>query len=207
MEIIVKCVVVGAIETNCFIVADPETLEGVVIDPGDDAGEILKVVEKNKIKVKHVILTHGHYDHIGAVNEIIKKTGADLIAHKEDVIFIEHPELNGSSLFGDGTVKAKADKYVAEGDIIKAGKLEFKVIHTPGHTPGGICLLSGKHLFSGDTLFYGSIGRTDFPNANHADMMKSLAKLMKLEDDIRVYPGHGEMTTIGGERQNNPFIR
>ncbi len=206
MNIIVKCVVVGAIETNCFVAADSETLEGVVIDPGEEAGKILRVIDENKIKVKYIILTHGHYDHIGAVEEIKIKTGAKLLAHKEDNIFMEHPELNGSSLFGDGTDKVSADKYIAGDDIIRAGKMELKVIHTPGHTPGGICLLTGKHLFSGDTLFYGSIGRTDFPHANHEEMLKSLEKLMKLDDDVRVYPGHGEMTTIGFERRKNPFI-
>ena len=206
-DLLIKQIIVGEIDTNCFIAADPETLEGVVIDPGEEADRILEAAEKSKISIKHIIATHGHYDHLGAVNELKKRTGADFIINKKDVFFAENPAVNGSAFFGDGTVKAAADKYVSEGDIIKVNGLEFKVINTPGHTPGGICLLSGKHLFSGDTLFNGSIGRTDFPKADQRDMLSSLAKLMELEDDTRVHPGHGEETTIGEERRNNPFLQ
>ena len=205
-NLIIKPVIVGEIYTNCYIVADSDSKEGVVIDPGADFEKIWKVIEKNGIIVKKIVATHGHYDHLGAVNELRKKTKAEFLIHKEDVIFAEHPETNGSALFGDGTVSAKADAFLKDGDTVKAGKVELKVIHTPGHSPGGICLLTGEELFSGDTLFFNSIGRTDFPNASYEVIMESLAKLMKLPDAVRVYPGHGQYTTIGGERKKNPFL-
>jgi len=203
---LIKPVIVGEILTNCYILADPETKEGVVIDPGADFEKIWKNIEKNGVIVKKIVATHGHYDHLGAVNELRKKTKAEFLIHKEDVIFAEHPEANGSALFGDGTVSAKADAFLKEGDTVKAGNLELKVIHTPGHSPGGICLLTGEELFSGDTLFYRSIGRTDFANASFYVIMESLKKLMKLPDATKVYPGHGYLTTIGEERRNNQFM-
>jgi hydroxyacylglutathione hydrolase len=206
MNPIIKPVIVGYIYTNCYIAADPESKEGVVIDPGADFDKIWKNIEKYGIIVKKIVATHGHYDHLGAVNELRKKTKAEFMLHKEDVVFAEHPETNGSALFGDGTVSAKADAFLKEGDVVKAGKLELKVIHTPGHSPGGISLYTDGELFSGDTLFLNSIGRTDFPNASYELIMESLAKLMKLPDVTKVYPGHGQYTTIGEERKNNPFI-
>ena len=206
-NLLIKTVIVGEIRTNCYLVADPETKEGVVIDPGEDFEKIWKHIEKNGIIVRKIVATHGHYDHLGAVNELRNKTKAEFLIHKEDVIFAEHPETNGSAFYGDGTVKAKADAFLKEGDVVKAGKVELKVIHTPGHSPGGICLLAGEELFSGDTLFCNSIGRTDFPNASYEHIMESLAKLMKLPDATRVYPGHGQFTTIGDERANNPFLK
>lgn len=206
MNPIIKPVIVGDIYTNCYLVADPESKEGVVIDPGADFDKIWKNIEKYGIIVKKIVATHGHYDHLGAVNELRKKTKAVFLIHKEDVIFAEHPETNGSALFGDGTVSAKVDAFLKEGDVVKAGKLELKVIHTPGHSPGGICLYTDGELFSGDTLFLNSIGRTDFPNASYELIMESLAKLMKLPEATRVYPGHGQYTTIGEEKKNNPFL-
>ena len=206
MNPIIKPVIVGDIYTNCYLVADPESKEGVVIDPGADFDKIWKKIEKYGIIVKKIVATHGHYDHLGAVNELRKKTKAVFLIHKEDVVFAEHPETNGSALFGDGTVSAKVDAFLKEGDVVKAGKLELKVIHTPGHSPGGICLYTDGELFSGDTLFLNSIGRTDFPNASYELIMESLAKLMKLPEATRVYPGHGQYTTIGEEKKNNPFL-
>ncbi|MCX5776024.1 MAG: MBL fold metallo-hydrolase [Candidatus Firestonebacteria bacterium] len=206
MNPIIKPVIVGDIYTNCYLVADPESKEGVVIDPGADFDKIWKNIEKYGIIVKKIVATHGHYDHLGAVNELRKKTKAVFLIHKEDVIFAEHPETNGSALFGDGTVSAKADAFLKEGDVVKTGKVELKVIHTPGHSPGGICLYTEGELFSGDTLFLNSIGGTDFPNASYKLIMDSLAKLMKLPEATRVYPGHGQYTTIGEEKKNNPFL-
>ncbi|MFH1074606.1 MAG: MBL fold metallo-hydrolase [Candidatus Firestonebacteria bacterium] len=205
-NLLIKPVIVGEICTNCYLVADQDTKEGVVIDPGAEFEKIWKTIEKNGILVKKIVATHGHYDHLGAVNELRNKTRAEFLIHKEDVIFAGHPEKNGSAFFGDGTVSAKADAFLKAGDIVKAGRLELKVIHTPGHSPGGICLLTGEYLFSGDTLFYGSIGRTDFPNAAFETIMESLGKLMKLPDAVKVYPGHGPYTTIGHERAENPFL-
>lgn len=207
MKPFIKPAIVGEIRTNCYLVADPDSKKGVVIDPGADFAKIFRIIEKNGISVKKIIATHGHFDHLGAVNELRKKTGAEFLIHKEDAIFAESPETNGSTFFGDGSVAVRADAFLKEGDTVKAGALELKVLHTPGHSPGGICLLAREELFTGDTLFYGSIGRTDFPNASYDIIMNSLKRLQKLLDNTRVYPGHGIFTTIGDEKKNNQFFK
>lgn len=188
---LIHIVVVGPIETNCYIVEDEKSREAMVIDPGDEPRKILKFLEEHQLKPRCLVITHGHYDHIGANRELKEKTGAPILMHKNDV-------------FGLKVVDSPpADRHLEEGDEIKNGDISLRVIHTPGHSPGGICLYCEKEkvLFSGDTLFADTYGRTDLPYSSEEEMAKSLQKLLKLPPDTKVYPGHGQSTTIGDEQK------
>lgn len=197
----------GIYAVNCYLLYSIDSLEGIVIDPGGDAETILKIIEENNIKVKSIILTHGHGDHIGGVADLKKELDVPLLVHKDDLILLQDEDMNLSRSMGMANLDIKPDSLLNDGDIIRLDKIDIKVIHTPGHTPGGICLLSGKYLFSGDTLFKESIGRTDFPGGSFNDIIKSINdKLFVLEDDVVVLPGHGESTTILAEKTYNPFL-
>lgn len=203
---------VGSILTNCYIIGCEETREAAVIDPGGDAGRIIKTIEKNNLKVTHIINTHGHIDHIGANKRLKEETGAELIIHENDAPMLTSAGRNLSLLSGSVVSGPAADRLVKEGDTIKVGNtVEFKVLHTPGHTPGGMSLVlkvgDKTLLFVGDTLFNSSIGRTDFPGGSYKQLIDSIKeKLMVYSDDTLVYSGHGPHTTIGFERRNNPFL-
>ena len=182
--------IVGELEVNCYLVGDREKNEWLVIDPGGDEEKILEAIEKRKADIKFIINTHGHPDHTGANNIIKKETGAPLYIHKEDASLLSKP-----------------DHFLKEGDILPLGDTSLKVIHTPGHTRGGICLLAPEALFSGDTLFAGSIGRTDLPGGSLPVLLRSIRdKLFSLPENTKVYPGHGPQTTIGEEKRSNPFL-
>lgn len=195
---------VGIIETNCYIFIDDDTKVGMIVDPGGDATKILESVKEHDIKVKYIVLTHGHWDHIGAVDRVKFHTGAQVLIHQLDAECLSESNKNLGYMFGIVTTEIKPDKLLQDGDEINVGNTTFKVIHTPGHTPGGICLESEKILISGDTLFMGTVGRTDLPGASHEALIDSIKiKLMKLKDDVVVYPGHGYSTTIGKERNES----
>jgi len=203
---ILKLLVVGPLESNCYIVGDEATKEGVIIDPADEAGNILSSVAELGLTIRSIILTHGHPDHIAALKEVKKATGAEIMVHKDDA---GYPEQGALALaFGfNCPAPPPPDKLLSDGDSVDVGGLHFTVIHTPGHTPGGICLLGHGVLFSGDTLFNYGIGRYDLPGGDYTQLMNSLqARLMALPDETTVYPGHGPKTTIGAERQSNPFL-
>lgn len=191
---------VGMIETNCYILADEKTRAGIIIDPGDESAVILETVADNCIDVKYIIMTHGHWDHISALPEVKEKTKADILIHKNDENCLKDSTKNLSYVFGVSTPEMKADRLLDDGDEIILGDKIIKVIHTPGHTQGGICLLCDKFLFSGDTLFSGAIGRTDLPGGNQNQLVESIKKsLLDLDGNIKVYPGHGPSTTIARE--------
>ncbi len=202
---LIKCITVGAYETNCYIVADEKTLDCAVIDPGADAGAILDYLEETKLRCRFVLLTHGHFDHTGAVSDVLADTGALLFVHKGDV---------GVTVGGDyyRFIPPEGVKYYSDGDVVCVGGLSFTVIETPGHTPGSVTLLcseadSGeKALFSGDTLFRDSCGRTDFPGSSTEDILASLKRLSELPGDYEVYPGHGFSSTLSRERSVNYFV-
>ena len=202
---LIKTITVGAYETNCYVVADEKTLECAVIDPGSDASTILDYLEETHLRCRFVLLTHGHFDHTGAVSDILAETDALLMMHKADV---------GVSVGGDfyRFVPPADTKYFSDGGVICVGALSFTVIETPGHTPGSVCLQCGEAasgesvLFSGDTLFRDSCGRTDFPGSSTDDMLRSLKRLAQLPGDCEVYPGHGFSTTLSRERSVNFFM-
>lgn len=196
----------GVFQANCYIIGDEKSGLGVIIDPGGDAEGILRQCESMKLDIKFIILTHGHGDHVGAVHDIKAATDAKILMNKSD----EYLVMGGNKALMpilSGTKQFEVDEYINEGDILEAGKLKISVIKTPGHTPGGVTLKIDDTLFTGDTLFKGSIGRTDFEFGSYEEIIDSINnKLMVYNDNTKVYPGHGPSTTIGYERKFNPFI-
>jgi glyoxylase-like metal-dependent hydrolase (beta-lactamase superfamily II) len=199
--------VVGPLQVNCFIVADDKTKEAVVIDPGDDAPELLRIIKEKELRVKYIVNTHGHFDHIGANRALKEATGAEILIHEGDAPVLASAPRQ-SAAFGMNSVSSPpADRYVKHGDIISAGEVSLKVLHTPGHSPGGISLLEQGMVFTGDALFSGSIGRTDFPGGDLLTLIRSIkTNLLSLPDETRVFSGHGAASTIGDERRENPFL-
>ena len=205
MEII--HLIVGTLEVNCYIVGDEAKNEWAVIDPGGDAEKILEVIKEKKVRVKFIINTHGHPDHTEACTEVKQGTGAPLYIHKADATFLSGTFNQLARLTGIKASSFKPDHFLNDGDTLSLGDISFKVLHTPGHTRGGICLFFDNVLFSGDTLFAGSIGRTDLPGGSLSTLLNSVReKLFCFPDSVVVYPGHGPQTTIGQEKSSNPFL-
>lgn len=206
----IKALVVGPIMENCYILYDEQTLEGIIVDPGDEATSILNVVDNLKLHIKYIVNTHGHADHIGANKELGLALKAKLSIHADDACMLTDPHLNLSENGYMGRpiiISQPADIILHEGDIISFGNCNLKVIHTPGHTPGGICLVGEGVVMSGDSLFAGSIGRTDFPTGSMTDLISNLkAKILTLDENLTVFPGHGGATTIAYEKQINPYL-
>ena len=205
---IIKKLEVGPIMANCFILGGESTKEAVVIDPGDDADRILMELGKSNLKVKYLINTHGHFDHVSANKRMKEATGAQIAIHPEDEPMLH--ELSQSALmFGLASENSPpADILLKDGDEVTFGEITLQVIHTPGHSKGGISLYTKGHLFSGDTLFAGSIGRTDLAGGDYDTLISNIKeKLLIFDDDTIVYTGHGPETTIGNEKRMNPFLR
>ena len=204
---IIKELVVGPLMANCFICGCSKTKEAVVIDPGGDANTILLSLADSKLKVKYIINTHGHFDHVSANGKMKDATGADILIHPLDAPMLEKLSSN-AAFFGVSVENSPpCDQTLEESDTVSFGDITLKVIHTPGHTPGGISLYTNGVVFVGDTLFAGSIGRTDFPGGDFSTLISSIkTKLFKMEDDIRVFSGHGPETSIGTEKRHNPFV-
>jgi len=194
--------------SNCFIVGCENTKEAVVIDPGDEPNKILMVVAKHKLQVKYIINTHGHVDHVGGNKKLKEATGADLLIHSLDVPMLARIAATGAAWGLNVEDSPPPDRMLEDGDEIKFGDITFKVIHTPGHSPGGISLYTDGCVFVGDTLFSGSIGRTDFPGGDYDTLISCIRnKLFVLGDNIRVLTGHGPETSIAIEKKYNPFVR
>lgn len=192
---LIKTLPVGHLETNCYVVTDENTLECAVIDPGAESNTILGYLEENRLSCRAVMLTHAHFDHIGALGEVLAETGAQF--------YVNEKELTENAVFRapEGT------RFYSEGDEVRVGSLVFKVLETPGHTPGGVTLMCGEALFTGDTLFRLSCGRTDFPGGDMLTELRSLRRLASLPGDYEVYPGHAESSTLSIERAHNPYMR
>jgi hydroxyacylglutathione hydrolase len=204
---IIKKLAVGPIMANCFIVGCRQTHSAVVIDPGDEANRILIALAEAKLTVKHIINTHGHFDHVGANKRMKAATGAPILIHALDAPMLNMLARSAAAWGMLAEDSPSPDRLIEEGDIIDVGSIRFQVIHTPGHTPGGVSLLADGCLFVGDTLFAGSVGRTDFPGGDFDVLKASIQKkLFALEDDVKVFTGHGPETTIGEEKRHNPFV-
>jgi glyoxylase-like metal-dependent hydrolase (beta-lactamase superfamily II) len=205
----IETLVAGQLGANCYLVIDEITKAAIVIDPGDEAHKIQHEIKSSETDLKYVLLTHGHPDHSFAAGELQQMFNVEVLMHEADV-----PQLEGlidlAAMFYDidQYVKPHLGKFLVDGDILKIGETEFAVIHTPGHTPGGVCFASGDIIFTGDTLFAGSIGRTDLMGGSYEDLIKSIReKLLIFPDKTTIYPGHGVTSSIGLEREENPWIQ
>jgi hydroxyacylglutathione hydrolase len=206
--LIIKSLAVGPIQANCFIVGCENTHAAAVIDPGAEADRIIEEVSKANLRVESIINTHGHFDHVGGNRQLRDATGAELIIHSLDAPMLAQLERMAGAFGLKAENSPAPDRTVEEGDTLVIGNLRLAVLHTPGHTPGGISLYGDGCVFVGDTLFQGSIGRTDFPGGDFDTLLASIrTKLFALEDQTIVYTGHGPETTIGTEKRFNPFAR
>lgn len=208
-DLIVETLPVGMIQTNAYVVGDEETKEGVVIDPGGNPERILAAVARHELAIRYILNTHAHFDHTEANGPLVDATGAPLAIHPLDRPLLE--AAGGAALFGLHVEAGPApDVALAHGDVLEVGTLRFQVMHTPGHTPGHVCFYEANAgaVFDGDLLFYRGIGRTDLPGGSWQQLMKSIQEvLFALPDDTIVYSGHGPATTIGEERQLNPWMQ
>lgn len=204
----VEMLIVGPLASNCYIIWDDKNRIAAIIDPGEDAKDIIKKVEELDIEINYILATHGHFDHVGAVAQLKREIDVEFLAHKGDFFFIEDGK-NAARRWGFIIDQPpKPDRFIEDGDIIKIGEHELKVLHTPGHSPGGVSFLHNKMVFCGDTLFQGSIGRTDFRMGSFEELKQSIkSRLYTLPDSTIVYTGHGPSTTIGTEKMFNPFVR
>ena len=206
---IIEPLAVGSLQTNCYIVGDEASGEGIVIDPGGDADMILEAVRRLNLKIKLVVNTHGHFDHIMANKEVVEGTAAPLAIHPDDAAMLTNPLRSFSFFVGKVHSGPAATVSLTESSTLDVGSLKLQVLHTPGHSPGSISLWCAdqKVVFSGDALFNMGIGRTDFPGGSMRILLQSIrVKLFTLPDDTVVYSGHGPQTTIGFERKHNPFL-
>lgn len=206
----IETLVVGPVETNCYIVSDPVSREAVVIDAGDDVDEILHYIKQEQLQVKYVLNTHGHFDHTQANDELRQKTGAPLAIHADDVELLLVPEKVSGDLYMPAHGCKAPELILHNGDTIAFGSYNLRVIYTPGHSRGGCCFyeVDEKVCFTGDTLFKGSIGRTDLYGGNYSVLLKSVRdRLQVLADDTTIYPGHGPESNMAFERKTNPYLK
>ena len=198
----------GPMQTNCYFIIDEPTCQCAIVDPGDECSRILEIISSGGLSVKMILLTHGHFDHIMALDQLRKATGAPVLIHSEDAAALTEPSISYMLQFaGIDKADEPADRLLEDGEILELGESKITVMHTPGHTPGSVCYICGDKIVSGDTLFKGSIGRYDLIGGNYAVLCKSLKKLVELEGDYRIYPGHGSSTTLDNERRNNLYLQ
>jgi hydroxyacylglutathione hydrolase len=201
---------VGPLQCNCSIIGDETSREAMVIDPGDDISDLLAIIQKHNLTVKQIVITHAHIDHVGGAMKLRAATGAPILLNHNDYTLLKMLDLQADWIGMQSPGKVEIDHSLNEQDTVKAGSLIANVMHTPGHTEGSICLYfpAENKLIAGDTLFAGSIGRTDLPGGSFEKIMRSLHdKLLSLPDETAVVPGHGPLTSIGAERESNPFLK
>lgn len=205
-----EIVPVGPLECNCSVIGDETSRQAMVIDPGDDIADILSLIEKHHLQVKQIIVTHAHIDHVGGAMKLRAATGAPILLNQNDQALLKMLDVQAAWLGMSPPGTVEIDHSLRDGDLVEAGDLTGNVIHTPGHTEGSICLYfpTEHKLIAGDTLFAGSIGRTDLPGGSFDKIIRSLHhKVLALPDETIVIPGHGPLTTIAQERENNPFLK
>ncbi|HUK48081.1 MAG TPA: MBL fold metallo-hydrolase [Terriglobales bacterium] len=201
---------VGPLQCNCSIIGDEKSREAIVIDPGDDIGDILAIIQKHNLTVKQIVITHAHIDHVGGAMKLRQATGAPILLNQNDYTLLKMMDIQAAWIGMQSPGKVDIDHSIGEQETVQAGSLLANVMHTPGHTEGSICLYfpAERKLIAGDTLFAGSIGRTDLPGGSFEKIMRSLhEKVLALPDETTVIPGHGPVTTIGDERETNPFLK
>ncbi|MBQ3330876.1 MAG: MBL fold metallo-hydrolase [Ruminococcus sp.] len=200
------CFVIGMIGTNCYLIEDEATGELAVVDPADHSDRLLEEIDKRGGKLRYILLTHGHYDHITGAAELCERYHPTVCVSEKEVMLIAEPSYNLSKNHGISIDPFTVDRPLKDGDTVMLGESEIRFMLTPGHTMGSGCYLTGDSIFSGDTLFCGSVGRTDFPTSSMRDMMQSVTRLKNLEGDYDVYPGHDIFTTLDREKKYNPFM-
>ncbi len=204
---IIKQLAVGPIMANCYILGCGETRQAVVIDPGDEADRILMTLAKDKLKVTHILNTHGHFDHVGGNRKLKEATGAPILIHAGDAPMLAQLSAAAATFGLSAENSPEPDRHLSDGDEIAFGNLSLKVLHTPGHSPGSVSLYTDGKVFVGDLLFSGSIGRTDLPGGDYDTLIASVRnKIFPLGDDVTVYSGHGPETSVGREKRFNPFV-
>jgi len=203
----IRRLTVGPVEANCYIISCGADGKAAVIDPGGDGEMILAEIDGLNLVVEAIVNTHGHFDHIGANGLLIERTGAPLMIHEAALPFLRSAAENAGFYGLNIAPSPEPSRLLTDGDRIKVGETELAVLHTPGHSPGGISILAEDSIFTGDTLFAGSIGRTDLPGGDMDTLMESVRMILSLDDDTIVYPGHGPPTTIGSEKRSNPFLQ
>jgi len=201
---------VGPLQCNCSIIGDEATRDAMVIDPGDDIADVLAIIQKHNLQVRQIVITHAHIDHLGGAMKLRQATGAPILLNENDYALLKMLDVQAAWLGMRSPGAVEIDRSIGDADKVEAGPLVANVIHTPGHTEGSICLYfpAEQKLIAGDTLFAGSIGRTDLPGGSFDNIIRSLhQKVLALPDDTVVVPGHGPLTTIGDERESNPFLK
>lgn len=207
MEIEIAVLTVGPVQTNCYIVNKKGSISCIVVDPGEDADKIANYIERKGLKNEGILLTHGHFDHITGVSELISMAGGRLYVCDREKELLADSSLNGSAMVRN-EVALEAEYYLKDGQVLEIADMKFRVIHTPGHTIGSCCYYMEKEkiLFSGDTIFMESVGRTDFPTGNWSQLSASIKeKVLTLPSDVKIYPGHGPETDVAYEKENNPY--
>lgn len=206
-QMFLETLIVGDLQENCYLLACEATQEAALIDPGAEAERLLQAVTAQGFTLKYILNTHGHFDHIGAIAELVATTGAAFLLHEADLFLLDGLANEPLQAYFQIPQPPHPTHTLKDGDRTAVGKLVLQVLHTPGHTPGSVCFRVEDVVFSGDTLFFHSVGRTDLPGGSHERLLTSLReKLLSLNDAVRVLPGHGPATTIGNERQSNPFL-
>lgn len=206
-KIFLQKIVAGDMQANCYIIAEKDGGKGIIIDPGGDAIKILDIVQENELEILYIVATHAHIDHIADIELIKNSVNAQFLLHFLDLSFLKDPNLNLSFFMQPPRIFSPPEKLAQEGEKIRAGKIDLEILHTPGHTPGSISLKIDKCIFTGDTLFSMSVGRTDLPGGDFTTLQNSIReKILILPDDTRIFPGHGPESTVGKEKEANPFI-
>jgi hydroxyacylglutathione hydrolase len=202
----IETLVLGLLQSNCYIISDEKSGEAMVVDPGDEAEKIAVLIDAKKLKVEFIVCTHGHFDHIGGVSAIKEKTGAQIVLHKDDLEIYRGAGLHTVAWGFDIKQPPLPDRLLKEGDVLALGGLRFVVLSTPGHSPGGICLFGEGVLITGDTVFAGSVGRTDLYGGDMESLKKSFARIISLPPETAIFPGHGAPSTVAREKYMNFFI-